>query len=208
MPSKSYERLSPEKKKKILDAAFKEFSVKSVEHASVGAIAKNAGISRTTLYYYFSDINDIFMLVIDTIMENFRQSMNYGETNPIDIFEGYYQFFQYVTSFKGTEYEDFVKTIFSDMNIKLQNIITEPYINYFISNKNYVKDLDKLDYENREELLDILFALFSLITASINYYYKNDIEFEIIDHKFKRGLRLLRYGVIKEKYRKEELKNE
>ena len=208
MPSKSYMRLSPEKKKKILDAAFQEFSVKNVEHASMGAIAKNAGISRTTLYYYFTDINDIFMLVMDTIMERFRESMNYGEGNPIDIFEGYYQFFKYVSSFKGTEYEGFVKTIFSEMNIKLQNIITGPYINFFISNKSYVKDLDKLDYENREELLDILFALFSLITVSINYYYKSDIEFEIIDHKFRRGLRLLRYGVVKEKYRKEELKNE
>lgn len=208
MPSKSYERLPLEKKKRILDAAFAEFSAKTLEHASVGSIAKNAGISRTTLYYYFTDINDIFMLVIDTIMNNFKASMNYGENNQIDIFEGYYYFFKYVASFKGTEREGFVKTIFSDMNLRLQKIITEPYIQFFVTNKNYVKNLEKLDYENREELLDILFALFSLVTASINYYYKNDIQFEIIDHKFKRGLRLLRYGVIKEEYRKEELKNE
>lgn len=208
MPSKAYERLPHEKKRRILNAAFKEFSVKTIEHASVGSIAKNAGISRTTLYYYFTDINDIFMLVIDTIMNSFKESMNYGENNQIDIFEGYYHFFKYVASFKGTEREDFVKTIFSDMSLKLQKIITEPYIQFFVTNKSYVKNLEKLDYESREELLDILFALFSLVTASINYYYNNDIQFDIIDHKFKRGLRLLRYGVIKEEYRKEELKNE
>ncbi len=208
MPSKSYERLTAEKKKRIVEAAFDEFSIKSVERASVGSIAKKAGISRTTLYYYFTDINDLFMLVIDTIMDNFKASMNYGENNQIDIFEGYYYFFKYVASFKGTEREGFVKTIFSDMSLRLQKIITEPYIQFFVTNKKYVKNLEKWDYENREELLDILFALFSLVTTSINYYYKNDIQFEVIDHKIKRGLRLLKYGVIKEEYRKEELKNE
>ena len=80
-----------------------------------------------------------------------------------------------------------------------------PYIQYYLSIKEHIKNLEKLDYESREELLDILFALFSLVTASINYYFKNDIEFDIIDYKFKRGLRLLKYGVIKEEYRKEEL---
>ena len=78
-------------------------------------------------------------------------------------------------------------------------------IKYFLENRKYLKNLEKLDYEIREELLDILFALFALVTASINYYFKNDIEFDIIDYKFKRGLRLLKYGVIKEEYRKEEL---
>lgn len=208
MPSKAYERLPLEKKKRILEAAFKEFEEHSIEHASVGAIAKRAGISRTTLYYYFSDIDDIFQVILDAMMDNFRESMNYSENNKIDIFEGYYHFFQYVASFKGTEREGFVKTIFSDMSLKLQKIITEPYIQFFVSNKEYVKNLEKLDYENRNELLDILFALFSLVTASINYYYLNDVDFNIIDHKFKRGLKLLRYGVIKEEYRKEELKNE
>lgn len=205
MPSNAYKRLTTEKKKRIIEGAIKEFSIHSIEHASLNAVANNAGMSRTTLYYYFADIDDIFMTVMDEVMENFKKSINLAEREQIDIFEIYYLFFRYVTSYKNTELEAFVKTIFSDMSLKLQKIITEPYIQYFLENKKYLKNLEKLDFENREELLDILFALFALVTASINYYFKNDIEFDNIDYKFKRGLRLLKYGVIKEEYRKEEL---
>lgn len=205
MPSNAYKRLTTEKKKRIIEGAIKEFSIHSIEHASLNAVANNAGMSRTTLYYYFADIDDIFMTVMDEVMENFKKSINLAEREQIDIFEIYYLFFRYVTSYKNTELEAFVKTIFSDMSLKLQKIITEPYIQYFLENKKYLKNLEKLDFENREELLDILFALFALVTASINYYFKNDIEFDNIDYKFKRGLRLLKHGVIKEEYRKEEL---
>lgn len=205
MPSNAYKRLTKEKKKRIIEGAIKEFSIHSIEHASLNAVAKNAGMSRTTLYYYFADIDDIFMTIMDEIMESFKKSINLVDRGQIDIFEIYYLFFRYVTNYKNTELEAFVKKIFSDMSLKLQKIITEPYIQYFLENRKYLKNLEKLDYEIREELLDILFALFALVTASINYYFKNDIEFDIIDYKFKRGLRLLKYGVIKEEYRKEEL---
>ncbi len=208
MPSKAYERLTNEKKKKIIEAAIEEFSVHTLEKASINGIAKRADISRTTLYYYFTDIEDIFNEVINNVMINFKESMNYSVDHKIDIFDGYYDFFKYVLSFKNTKYEGFVRTMFLDMSVKLQSIITEPYINFFISNKGYVKNLEKLDYENRAELMDILYAIFSVLTASINYYYKNNIDFETIDHKIKRVLKLLKYGVIKEEYRKEEIENE
>lgn len=205
MPLKAYSRLSEEKKKRIIEGAIKEFSIHSLEHASINAIAQNASVSRTTLYYYFTDINDIFMTIMNEVMNDFQKNFGLNSDKQVDIFEIYYLFFKYVTSFKNTEWEAFVKTMFSDMSLKLQKMITEPYIQYYVSNKEHIKNLEKLDYESREELLDILFALFSLVTASVNYYFKNNIDFDIIDYKFKRGLRLLRYGVIKEEYRKEEL---
>ncbi|MBQ8292374.1 MAG: TetR/AcrR family transcriptional regulator [Bacilli bacterium] len=208
MPSKAYERLSKEKEQRILEAAYIEFSNYSLEKASMNSIAKNAGMSRTTLYYYFRDIDDIFSLIIEKMMLEFKKTLNYDENNKIDIFEAHYRFFEYVVSYKGTNREKFIKQIFSDMNLKLQKLITEPYIDFFVKNKQYVKNLEKLNYENRNELFDIMFSLFALITACINYYYNNDIEYEVIEHKIKRGLHLLKYGVIKEEYRKEELENE
>ena len=205
MPLKAYSRLSEEKKKRIIEGAIKEFSIHSLEHASINAIALNANVSRTTLYYYFTDINDIFMTIMNEVLNDFQSNFGLNTDKQVDIFEIYYLFFKYVTSFKNTEWAAFVKTMFSDMSLKLQKMITEPYIQYYVTNKNYIKNLEKLDHESREELLDILFALFALVTASVNYYFKNDIDFDNIDYKFKRGLRLLRYGVIKEEYRKEEI---
>ena len=142
MPSNAYKRLTTEKKKRIIEGAIKEFSIHSLEHASLNAVANNAGMSRTTLYYYFADIDDIFMTVMDEVMENFKKSINLAEREQIDIFEIYYLFFRYVTSYKNTELEAFVKTIFSDMSLKLQKIITEPYIQYFLENKKYLKNLE------------------------------------------------------------------
>ena len=53
MPTKAFERLQEEKKQKIINAALIEFSENTVDSASVNSIAKRAGVSRTTLYYYF-----------------------------------------------------------------------------------------------------------------------------------------------------------
>ena len=59
MPTKAFERLQEEKKQKIINAALIEFSENTVDSASVNSIAKRAGVSRTTLYYYFSDIQEV-----------------------------------------------------------------------------------------------------------------------------------------------------
>ena len=72
-------------------------------------------------------------------MNDFKKNYGINSDKQVDIFELYYLFFKYVTSFKNTEWEAFVKTMFSEMNLKLQKIITEPYIQYYLSNKNYIK---------------------------------------------------------------------
>ena len=59
MPTKAYYRLDSEKKKSIIEAAFKEFENNTVDTASMNSIAKRSGISRTTLYYYFHDKNSL-----------------------------------------------------------------------------------------------------------------------------------------------------
>ena len=124
MPLKAYSRLSEEKKKRIIEGAIKEFSVHSLEHASMNAIAQNAGVSRTTLYYYFVDINDIFMTIMNEVMNHFQENFGLNTDKQVDIFEIYYLFFRYVTGFKNTDWEAFVKTMFSDMSLKLQKMIT------------------------------------------------------------------------------------
>ena len=87
MPTKAFERLQEEKKQKIINAALIEFSENTVDSASVNSIAKRAGVSRTTLYYYFSDINDIFSVVIDGIMMKFKEHIFVDGDDQIDVFD-------------------------------------------------------------------------------------------------------------------------
>ncbi len=208
MPTKAFERLQPEKKRKIIDAALIEFSENTVDDAGVNSIAKRAGISRTTLYYYFSDINDIFSVVIDEIMMKFKENMFVNGDDQIDIFEGFYNYFVYVASYKGSEYENFICRILREMSVHIRNIITEPYIRYYTKNRAQVKNLNKIKYSSPRELYDILFMIFSVVNSALLYYFVLDVPYEKVERRVKNGLKVVKFGAIKEEYRNEELGNE
>ena len=208
MPTKAFERLQPEKKRKIIDAALIEFSENTVDNAGVNSIAKRAGISRTTLYYYFSDINDIFSVVIDEIMMKFKENMFVNGDDQIDIFEGFYNYFVYVASYKGSEYENFICRILREMSVHIRNIITEPYIRYYTKNTSQVKNLNKIKYSSPRELYDILFMIFSVVNSALLYYFVLDVPYEKVESRVKNGLKVVKFGAIKEEYRNEELENE
>ena len=208
MPTKAFERLQPEKKRKIIEAALIEFSENTVDDAGVNSIAKRAGISRTTLYYYFSDINDIFSVVIDEIMMKFKENMFVNGDDQIDIFEGFYNYFVYVASYKGSEYENFICRILREMSVHIRNIITEPYIRYYTKNTSQVKNLNKIKYSSPRELYDILFMIFSVVNSALLYYFVLDVPYEKVERRVKNGLKVVKFGAIKEEYRNEELENE
>ena len=208
MPTKAYYRLDPEKKKSIIEAAFKEFENNTVDTASINSIAKRAGISRTTLYYYFHDISDIFSLIVDLLMDEFKQKMIVKDNQQIDIFESFFNFFEFASSFKGTEYENFISRIFKEMSTETRRMITDPFFKYYTKNVAYVKNLEKIKYSSPRELYDILFMLFSIVNSALQYYYTTDVAFEKVARRVKNGFRVVMFGAIKEEYRNEEFKNE
>jgi AcrR family transcriptional regulator len=58
---------APVRRAKILEAAFEVFSERGYV-ASVGEIARAAGVTRTVLYYYFPAKNDLFIAVLDSLL--------------------------------------------------------------------------------------------------------------------------------------------
>ncbi|ETP70922.1 transcriptional regulator, partial [Lachnospiraceae bacterium JC7] len=63
MATERFEKLSEDKKKRILLAAREEFARVPYEEASINQIIKNAGISRGSFYTYFEDKNDLLQYV-------------------------------------------------------------------------------------------------------------------------------------------------
>ena len=57
------------KRQSIVDAAASVFNRDGYERASMSAIARELGIDRATLYYYFSSKEDLFDDVVGTIVE-------------------------------------------------------------------------------------------------------------------------------------------
>ncbi len=62
---KTFENIAPEKQKKILDSAIKEFSAKGYNAANINTIAKNAGISIGGMYRYFDSKESLLMTVLN-----------------------------------------------------------------------------------------------------------------------------------------------
>lgn len=61
MPKDTFHNLSSDKKRRIFDAAVKEFSTRRFSEASINQIVKAAEISRGSIYQYFSDKEDIYL---------------------------------------------------------------------------------------------------------------------------------------------------
>lgn len=79
MPKDTFFNLSEEKKKKIFDAAVKEFSTKRFSEASINQIIKMAEIPRGSFYQYFKDKEDIYLYMFERISEEKREVMRHSE---------------------------------------------------------------------------------------------------------------------------------
>jgi AcrR family transcriptional regulator len=54
-----------EKREELLEAALNEFTIKSYEEASLNKIIKNAGISKGTFYYHFTDKQALYLYLLE-----------------------------------------------------------------------------------------------------------------------------------------------
>jgi AcrR family transcriptional regulator len=64
-PRPRFEKLDPEKKEQILEAAADEFAARGFDAASINKIIERAGISKGAAYYYFDDKSDMYVTVIE-----------------------------------------------------------------------------------------------------------------------------------------------
>lgn len=67
MPSQTFLNLPEEKQERILTAAVKEFGQRNVREANLSNIISDAGISRGSIYQYFSNKDDLYVYVFDTL---------------------------------------------------------------------------------------------------------------------------------------------
>lgn len=61
--------LNKEEQERIIEAAIDEFSENSYDAASINRIIHQAGISKGSMYHYFKNKEDLYMHMIDQVME-------------------------------------------------------------------------------------------------------------------------------------------
>ncbi|MBM7617012.1 AcrR family transcriptional regulator [Weissella uvarum] len=73
MVSSTFEKLNPDKKRKLKQVLIDEFSNYTLDQAQVARIVKTAGISRGSFYTYFDDLYDAYMWVLREILMTVHQ---------------------------------------------------------------------------------------------------------------------------------------
>ncbi|MDR1379089.1 MAG: TetR/AcrR family transcriptional regulator [Synergistaceae bacterium] len=95
MPTRTFRNLAVEKQEKILQAAIREFKQRNVQEANLSNIVSAAGISRGSLYQYFSNREDMYVYIFDTLRarraEYVKPAFNLYKKAPfIEFFEAFY----------------------------------------------------------------------------------------------------------------------
>lgn len=65
MSRSRFEKLNPDKQHRLIESAAEEFAAKGYEAASLNRILEQAGMSKSSLYYYFDDKADLFTTLVD-----------------------------------------------------------------------------------------------------------------------------------------------
>lgn len=82
--------LSPDKRRRVLDAAIREFADRGFENASTNKIVKEAGISKGLLFHYFGSKKALYLKALDNCIERsldyFKKNWHEGSPDPITRF--------------------------------------------------------------------------------------------------------------------------
>ena len=115
MPTKTFYRLRDEKQEAIMRSAIHEFTKSGFSRAKVEDIAKNAEVSKASLFQYFEDKKEMFVYSakwgLDVLMKKIDKQVNIGD---MDVFE----YFENSSSFSGilTEESELVRFMGVVMN--------------------------------------------------------------------------------------------
>lgn len=75
MPTSTFFRLPQEKRQRLVDAAWEEFSADSFAQASINQIVRRARIPRGSFYQYFADKEDLFWFLLEEMREYFIRAL-------------------------------------------------------------------------------------------------------------------------------------
>ena len=199
MPSDTFLRLNDEKKKKLVDASFKEFSLNNFNDASINRIIKEAGISRGSFYMYFEDKKDLYFYLLEQHLEilitNMREELINNKGNLFKMFEENIK--ESYNSFKNNNINFFKKSL---ENI---TIMEESKKTFGFRDKRLLRELIpninlELLNDNAKKHIEVIFAInMHLLMVTLMKLLKSDSLDEEILKDYYEQLDILKYGCVK-----------
>ena len=209
MSTERFEKLSKDKRKRILDAAREEFARVPYEEASINQIIKNAGISRGSFYTYFEDKKDLLRYIFREEGEKNNHFLReIVLENRGDLWKSITEYTARVVGYmkKGTIQQSI--NIITQTNM-MRRVVDWVETDFQIKEENEKEQMDwmmeHLDMSlldvrgSKERLGAILKSVHMLsVVAIFNMLVHPEMDEDIILREFKIQLELLRYGAGRE----------
>ena len=201
MPSDTFLRLNDEKKKKLINASFKEFSLNNFNDASINRIIKEAGISRGSFYMYFEDKKDLYFYLLEQYGEILSNNMKKDLIkNKGDLFKMFQDNIkESYNSFRNDNINFFKKSL---ENI---TIMEESKRTFGFRDKRLLKELIpninlELLNDNARRHIEVIFAInmHLLMVTLIKLLKRDSLDEEILKDYYEQ-LDILKYGCSIEK---------
>ena len=199
MPSDTFLRLNEEKRNKLINAGFNEFSLYNFNDASINRIIKEAGISRGSFYMYFEDKKDLYFYLLeeylDVLVNNMKKDL---VKNNGDIFK------MFQDNIKET-YNSFKNSNCNFLKKSLENltIMEESKKTFGFRDKRLLRELIpninlSLLNNNAKRHIEVVFAInMHLLMVTLIKLLKNNSLDEDILKDYYEQLDILKYGCIK-----------
>lgn len=197
MPQEAFANLKPEKKQRLINAAIREFSEKPYERASVFDIAKNADISRSSFYYYFTDKEDVYNYILEEFFAEFEQQLPENRS----VLDLHLMIFDFFAKFKGTEKQNLLFRVLENMKPSVQNMFQATIDPNRRSERIPLEDTEKLVLTEKNDLPFYYFVTITCTMHALKNYYDSDGSLEEIRSKLCRYMEYLHSGVLKEEFR-------
>ena len=201
MPSDTFLRLNEDKKKKLLDASFKEFSLNNFNDASINRIIKEAGISRGSFYMYFEDKKDLYFYLLEQYGEILADNMKK------DLIENKGDLFKMFQDNIEVSYNSFKNNNINFFKKSLENItiIEESKRTFGFRDKRLLNELIpninlELLNDNARRHIEVIFAInMHLLMVTLFKLLKNDSLDRKLIKDYYEQLDILKYGCSIEK---------
>lgn len=155
--------LEPEKRERIINAAIKEFARIGYDRASTNEIIKEANIAKGSLFSYFNSKKDLYLFLLDYVVEVIDQIYNEIDWNERDFFERmrqfglvkfkiYKKFPQAFNFLKAAAHEDAAE-VKSEINKKIGKHLIASGLERGYQNIDWTKFREDID---REKMINII----------------------------------------------------
>lgn len=225
MPTSTFFRLSPEKQKRLLVAAAKEFSRVSLQEASIANIVKLAEIPRGSFYQYFEDKEDLYFYYFATLRKDSKKTLEriVKEENG-DLFKTFQRYFEVMLNeMLYSENAAFYKNMFLHMDFRSSERVSpkvtegkwgrmrsEHSKEHRLGREVLLEliNIDNLKITEPEEVKTLFQLLMTTMFITINEAFQVqrfgvEFSYERTCENFNKKLSWLKYGVMKQEEDKE-----